>query len=308
MTARSLEDSALEYARLGLYVLPVWWIVDGHCACFAKTHCERSPGKHPITAHGLNDATTSEGTIRTWWRQRPAANVAIALAPSGLIAFDVDKPEDYRRLAAIESAHGEMRTVRQRSGSGNLHVFAKAPPFAIRGQLDGITLRGRNYVVAAPSMHISGGCYAWEPGFAPWEVQPIELPASLLERLRRPEARPAQSSSDVDTDEARVKRARAYLAEKTPATSGQHGHDALFAAVCRAMHGFGLDDAIVRSLIVEDFNPRCSPPWSDCEIDHKIRQARMNASPEKWRVEDRKLPCITSRPEPSPRDLRRGGR
>jgi hypothetical protein len=103
---------------------------------------------------------------------------------------------------------------------------------------------------------------------------------------------PSSSSSTIsradEPDEARVLRARTYVAEMTPAIQGQRGSDALFRAVCRVMHGFDLDDETTRALIVEHYNPRCQPPWNDREIDHKIVEARNKTrDPSKWRVDPR---------------------
>jgi putative DNA primase/helicase len=297
-------DAALAYVRLGLYALPVWWPIDGVCACPAGPDCGRSAAKHPLTKHGLLDATLDERQIRSWWRRWPDANIGIALARSGLVAFDVDTAEAHRAFAEIEAAHGRMRP-RQLSGSGNgnLHAFAKAPPRAIRGALDGITLRWRNYVVAAPSRHVKGGLYAWEPGCAPWDVRPTVLTTVLAERMRRREAPRAQPHTTPQvSDDVRIKRARAYLAKIPPAIQGHRGSDALFRAICWVMHGFGLDDDATRSIIVDHYNPRCEPPWSDREIDHKIADARDKVSdPSRWRVNDVNL---TSRAEPSPIDMR----
>src|SRR5262249_38974774 len=62
---------------------------EGVCDCPKKTECE-SPGKHPRTMHGLDDATTDTGKIRTWWGWAPHAGVAVGLAHAGLV--DVAPP------------------------------------------------------------------------------------------------------------------------------------------------------------------------------------------------------------------------
>ena len=304
VSGRSKLDAALAYARHRLYVLPVWWPSDGVCACPSGPRCGRNAAKHPLTEHGLLDATLDERRIRSWWRRWPEANIGIALARSGLVAFDVDTADAHRAFAAIEAEYGRMHP-RQLSGSGNgnLHAFAKAPLHAIRGVLDGITLRWRNYVLAAPSRHVTGGLYAWEPGCAPWDAEPTELATTLVERMRRREApraepRPAPPGSG----DARAKRARAYVAKMAPAIQGHRGNDALFRTICWVMHGFGLDNDTTRSIIVDDYNPRCEPPWSDLEIDRKIADARNKVTDrDRWRVNDVRL---TSRAAPSPIDLR----
>jgi hypothetical protein len=65
-------------------------------------------------------------------------------------------------------------------------------------------------------------------------------------------------------------RARRYVAAMPPAISGQNGHDALFNVVRALIHGFGFTPAEARPY-VDDFNQRCEPPWSEGEINHKLR-------------------------------------
>ena len=66
-------EAALEYARQGWHVLPLHTATDSGCSC-ASQDCS-SPGKHPLTPHGLKDATTDEGQIQRWWTQWPNANI-----------------------------------------------------------------------------------------------------------------------------------------------------------------------------------------------------------------------------------------
>ncbi len=64
--ANALCEAALEYAeRFGWPVAPVWPIdpESGACACPAGADC-RSPGKHPLAAHGLGNATIDPDATR----------------------------------------------------------------------------------------------------------------------------------------------------------------------------------------------------------------------------------------------------
>lgn len=293
----SMSDAAIAYAKQGFYVLPLWWPTKGECACPDGRDCGRNTAKHPTTRNGLKDATTDERVIRSWWKRWPQANIGIALEPSGLIALDVDTPEAYATLAEIERRHGELATARQRSGSGNLHVLARRPPFDIRGSYNGITLRGRNYIVAAPSVHASGGIYEWID--APWDVEPIELPAPVADLFRRRSTTAAETKTTQVDNETQMKRAKGWLAKAEPAIEGQHGQSALFKVCCRLVHGFKLTDSDALSAIVDSYNPRCIPPWSDDEIgeiERKIKEARSKCdSPGNFVVEDRPAPNRSDR-------------
>ena len=82
---------ALQYARYGLHVLPVYGFTkDGHCACEAGKNCKR-PGKHPRTKNGVHDATTNPSQIKKWWGKWPNANIGIAAGKvSDIIVVDID--------------------------------------------------------------------------------------------------------------------------------------------------------------------------------------------------------------------------
>ncbi len=67
-------------------------------------------------------------------------------------------------------------------------------------------------------------------------------------------------------------RARAYLDKLPPAISGQHGHDRAFHAACALILGFDLtvEEAL---LLLQQYNEKCQPPWTDEELLHKLRDA-----------------------------------
>lgn len=70
-----------------------------------------------------------------------------------------------------------------------------------------------------------------------------------------------------------IERVRRYLATLPPAVAGQRGHDATFRAACALVHRFGLPEEIALGLLLSDYNPRCSPPWTLAELAHKVRDA-----------------------------------
>ena len=74
-------------------------------------------------------------------------------------------------------------------------------------------------------------------------------------------------------------RARKYLSMMPPSVSGQDGHTALFNAVRVLLHGFGFSTEVARGFIAE-FNQRCDPPWSESEINHKLRSVDGLACPD----------------------------
>ncbi len=72
MKLRSPLEAALAYAELGWAVLPVAGLSAGECGCGKPCG---SPAKHPVTRHGVHDASSDPVLIREWWRRTPGANV-----------------------------------------------------------------------------------------------------------------------------------------------------------------------------------------------------------------------------------------
>ena len=68
-------------------------------------------------------------------------------------------------------------------------------------------------------------------------------------------------------------RARRYVEKMPPAISGSGGHDALFRVACVLTNGFALSDEQAWS-ILQEYNARCQPPWSQRELRHKLSEAR----------------------------------
>lgn len=157
-------DHALRYAAEGLAVLPLHSIRNGRCTC---GHDCGSPGKHPRTDHGKDDATTDPPQVTAWWDRWPTANIG-ARPPTGLIVLDVDpRNGGAGELLKLTRQHRDLpATLTARTGSGGLHIWlAHSGP--TRGQLcPGVDIKtSSGYVVAPPSLHASGRRYEWvNPG------------------------------------------------------------------------------------------------------------------------------------------------
>jgi len=99
-----------------------------------------------------------------------------------------------------------------------------------------------------------------------------------------PAGQPRQGGRN-DRDEGRwtpEMRAVAYLATCEPSISGQRGHDKAFKAACKVGPGFDLDPSTVLRLLAEHYNPRCQPPWSEKELDHKVGDAYAKETRRGW--------------------------
>jgi hypothetical protein len=174
---KTKKDFALAYANIGWNVFPLWWIVKSgdqyRCAC-SKSSCD-SPGKHPHPSakNGQLSATTDSETIQRWWTQYPNANIAVYLAPSHLVAVDIDPRNDgMTSIEQLEDQHGAVFSdLLQFTGGGGEHrIFTIPDNIALPGKLaKGIDLKQNGYIVVEPSSHISGKTYEWEASSSPLE-------------------------------------------------------------------------------------------------------------------------------------------
>jgi hypothetical protein len=172
----NLRESALAHAAAGWPVLPLHRAMGKKCSC-GKADC-RSPGKHPRTRGGVNDATTDPLLIEKWWRKWPDANIGGRL--DGLVCVDVDIGLRRRageivhvrgdlQLRELEAEYGELNTpLVQHTGSGSRHFLFLRPtnahyPAKLSRDID-IKNGERAYIVMHGSNHVSGDFYKWACG------------------------------------------------------------------------------------------------------------------------------------------------
>lgn len=70
-----------------------------------------------------------------------------------------------------------------------------------------------------------------------------------------------------------VERCRKYIEQMPDAISGSGGHNATLRAACECFR-FGLTDAEVREVMAWFNSSKCSPAWTDRELEHKLADAR----------------------------------
>jgi hypothetical protein len=76
-----------------------------------------------------------------------------------------------------------------------------------------------------------------------------------------------------------IERAKKLAATARPAVQGQHGSGTTFALAVSLVHGFGLDQTDALAVMLEDWNHRCMPPWSEADLARKVREAAAKGRP-----------------------------
>jgi hypothetical protein len=73
-------------------------------------------------------------------------------------------------------------------------------------------------------------------------------------------------------------RAQAYISKMAAAIAGQRGDDQTFLVACKLV-AFGLSSSEAESLL-RDYNTRCQPPWSEHDLQRKLKNAFRIAAPD----------------------------
>ena len=191
-------EAALKYAEEGWSVISLHGIRDGKCTCAAGAYCG-SPGKHPRTRNGSKDATKDPEVIKRWWQDWPIANVGIATgSESGIAIVDADGEAGLTSLYNMELPP----TLAVSTGSGGLHLYYGYIPGIKNSSkkiADGIDVRGDGgFVVAPPSLHITGNKYEWLNGddLSPYPL-PVDAVDDRYEVVDTPDAIPSGMRNDA---------------------------------------------------------------------------------------------------------------
>ncbi|MXX90517.1 MAG: AAA family ATPase [Boseongicola sp. SB0665_bin_10] len=283
----AMKEHALEYARQGFAVFPVQSPADAQRlrAELAKADLdedergkrEKKIGeKKPFPGtRGVHEATTDEAKIKKRWTEWPEANIAWcpAMSLGGTVAvdLDVDKGDgeggySHEDLDALKLPRTGMAI---RTPSGGLHlVYALKegellPPSTSKvGQKIDIRCKG-SYGLLPPSKGPDGTEYTWKSRGDPAFRSDALVEAAGKARERDPKAEVWLIEQDLPEHDADYSEWLKGKAET--GTCGVDGNHTL--AKTGAMgHSFGLSEELTVERMLEHWNPRCEPPWSEEEL------------------------------------------
>ncbi len=258
--------------------------------------------------------TLTEAELPAYFDQ--PANIGLILGePSGwLVDVDLDCPE------AIEIAEQYLPptpAVTGRPSKPRSHYWYYAPGAITARHADPVTrdmiaeFRSTGVqTVIGPSIHPDDRepyeILISEPATvsAPMLAACVEALAKRVVEMRYgtlpPKPEPVRVTNATSRDLSPTdleRRALAYLAKLPPAISGQGGHPATYTAATSLVHGFGLDPELALALLLDHYNPRCEPPWSEKELRHKVEDAasKPHSRPHGWlRDQEREPPAEDS--------------
>lgn len=201
---------ALKYAARGWAVIPVHVAAKnpetGEVACSCGSRTCAAPGKHPVPLNGVHSCSKDPATIRQWWADMPLANVAVACGEvSGIVVLDVDPRNG--GLESLKRLSRGPRSLYSKTGGGGMHIFfhykkGVSYPKQIAPGLD-IRSDGA-YIVAPPSMHVSGGSYSWgnEADIAPFDWLGEQIDRCSKGNGHSPPTETAERFQKADSDYA----------------------------------------------------------------------------------------------------------
>lgn len=211
LLADQLAAGAIALAELGWMVFPLHSIRqraedDGRFVCTCGDAGCASPGKHPAHAYksAIERATNDVETVTRWWKDRSKPrNVGVRTGrASRIVVIDIDAGGT-QGLAELERRFGPLpETLEASTPTGGRHLYFQYPEAghipSTREQLAPRvnTIGEGDYVVAPPSLHRTGGTYAW------LQRAVAELPASIVAFLSpTPAAAPARPPADLLSSE-----------------------------------------------------------------------------------------------------------
>jgi hypothetical protein len=255
-----LHLAALELAAKGVPVFP----------CIPK-------GKRPATKNGFKDRTVDVLLINRWWEENPEYNIGIVPADCGFAVVDLDGSKglmSWRDEYDWQSPATQM--VRTPSGGLHLYYIGNVRPSASKLG-PGIDTRGEDSYALAPPSYVVEEKKGYEgPYVLEDDRAPAPLPECVTERLNATAPYTKEAPEGVELDTAyNIAAAIEYLtdARRCPASvEGEGGHDCGYR-VAAAVRDYGISPDCCLGMLEENWNDRCSPPWSQDELEEIVGHA-----------------------------------
>lgn len=252
-------DAALAWAARGFRVFPL-----------------QVDSKDPLDIPWTECATTDPDEIRRLWTD-PVIGCEtdnnIGFLTTGWVVVDVDTKAGKKGLETFYDLGMDFDTLVNRTPSGGYHLVYRGIEDRVIGQAplgDGIDIRSHNGYVVAPGSTLAGRDYAVEIDGAVGE-----FPAHLQDRLKSPRKR-TESVKPIVFDETSpevIELVAYWLQRGAPvAVEGQNGDLTTFQVACR-VRDYGVSETYCYELLLDEYNPRCTPPWDADELRQKVENA-----------------------------------
>lgn len=223
-----------------------------------------------------------------------ATGIGLVHAHSGTCSLDIDNYDKAKEMLADEgidldsqldsSNNFRIHSPKQNSEKLIFKLEQSLPTIQIKDQNDGMIFElrcnGSQDAWVGSAYQFDDGSFDGEYTHSGSEVispLPKELVALWLKKIvERPKFTAATGDDVVCEDDATLEQAIRYLNRINPAIQGQGGDTHTYNTILY-LRDLGLNDGTSFSLMAEHFNSRCIPPWSQRELEGKVRSAYKHA-------------------------------
>jgi hypothetical protein len=244
-------------------------------------------GKEPATKEGWHIASNDPTQVAEWKQINPDFNWAVATGPSGLFVIDVDPngldwwgkllERDSTIRSAVERAF-QVRTPR-----GGLHVYFKGEgPSTASRIADGIDTRGGIHrdgkivsggYVLLPGSKTPAGAYSALPGGGFYELP--EAISKIIPERKKTDTLGLDKNPEGDKPrnvQWALDLLRNYVSSGRVSVQGHGGNNTAFQ-VAASILDKAISPGLAYDLLWEHWNPHCSPPWDEWELETIVRNA-----------------------------------
>jgi KaiC/GvpD/RAD55 family RecA-like ATPase len=220
-------------------------------------------------------STTDPEQIMRWWRDELTGtprDYNIGSDCSGWIVADLDRKngkDGVREFEAMGGRLGETLTVR--TTTGGFHAYFNSQGLDVANSAGaiapGIDIRAFRGYTVAPGSVIESGSYELHAD------KPItDAPTFIWRGVKLAEPRRHDSASGATDTDANLAAAARLAAESAPAIEGAGGDLRTYQTAC-TVRDMGVSELAAWELLLEHWNPRCSPPWDADELRAKVANA-----------------------------------
>ena len=252
-------EAALAWARRGYPVFPL--VPNGKEPAFGEDWTELS--------------TTDETVIRSMWSDpltRIERDYNIGVDCTGRVVIDIDVKDgkdgynEYAQLTG-DTAWG---TLCVQTPTGGYHLYFEGDDVGNAPISPGVDVRSHHGYVVGPGSTIDGRRYE-----VVRDVEAAWLPGTLSRYLTAYIDGSARRDFQVSWQDspATINAATQFLLTAPAAVEGQRGDETTYIVTAKLVREYGLSPQTALDLLIEHYNPRCSPPWSLDELHQKVENA-----------------------------------
>lgn len=260
-------EAALSWAQRGFRVFPL-----------------QPYGKRPVYEDFPTHATTDPTQIRAWWSDPMTGGERlfnIGVCTTGFVVVDVDVKKGRAGLDNyVNALGGTWDTLVVKTPTGGYHCYFHGPDSGNRaGLLEGVDIRSHNGYVIAPGSFVSEDGVQGEYTLVA-DLPMAHVPPMVYIELAPPGEKAARIVEGIEYDTAGgIAHATEWLILNAPlAIEGQNGNDTTYKVASRLVRDYALTEHTALGLMLENWNERCSPPWTVDELHAIVDHASQYGS------------------------------